>query len=169
MPSKRRLAERHGVESGVKIIPILTVTLLASRSAFAATASGSAALALAALVGANSPLLSAYDKTALAGLLDGNLKAAGKNLAIEAQSVVCRASNVDLTSRSCDLTFGSKTINLKGRKAHELFATLNESGVPSEGAAGSIFESLFHLVCKIDPKQLRAGGGADCKFDTGAS
>src|SRR5262249_18577575 len=130
---------------------------------------GSVALALAALVGVNSPLLNAYDKQALAGLLDGNPKAALKNIAIEAQSVVCRASNVDLTAHSCDRTFGSKTINLKGRKAHEPFATLNEAGVPSEGAAGSIIEALSHLTCRIDPKQLQAGAGADCKFDTGAS
>jgi hypothetical protein len=153
----------------MKIIPFLAVALLASQSAVAATASGSAALALAVLVGVNSPLLSGYDKTALAGLLDGNSKAAGKNISVEAQSVVCRASNVDLTSHSCDLTFGSRTINLRGRTAHELFATLNEAGVPSEGAAGSIFESLSHLICTIDPKQLQAGGGADCKFDTAAS
>ena len=142
---------------------------MASQSAAAASASGRAALALAALAGANSPLLSAYAKTALAGLLDGNPKAAAKNISVEAQSVVCRASNIDLTSHSCDLTFGIRMINLRGRNAHELFATLNEAGVPSEGASGSIFESLSHLVCTIDPKQLQAGGGADCKFDTGAS
>jgi hypothetical protein len=153
----------------MKIIPFLAAALLTSQSAIAATTSGSAALALAALVGTNSPLLSAYDKTALAGILDGNPKAAAKNISVEAQSVVCRASNVDLTSHSCDLTFGQKTVTLKGRKAHELFATLIEAAVPSEGAAGSIFESLSHLICTIDPNQLQAGGGADCKFDTGAS
>lgn len=154
----------------MKIIAYLVVAIsLSSQSALAATASGGVALALAALVGVNSPLLSAYARQALAGLLDGNPKAARQNISVEAQSVVCRASNVDLTSHSCDLTFGSRTLTLKGRKAHELFATLNEAAVPPEGAAGSIFEALSHLTCTIEPSQLQAGGGANCKFDAGAS
>jgi hypothetical protein len=85
------------------------------------------------------------------------------------QSVVCRASNVDLKEHSCNLTFGGKTITLKGRNAHALFATLNEAAVPSEGAAGSIFLSLSHLSCTIDPTELQDGGGADCKFEPGTS
>jgi hypothetical protein len=156
--------------TNMKIIVLWVVSLLlVSQSAVAATASGSAALALTALVGVNSPLLSAYDKKALAGLLDGNPKAAQKKISVDAQSVVCRASNVDLTEHSCNLTFGGKTIMLKGRNAHELFATLNEAAVPSEGAAGSIFLSLSHLSCTIDPTELQDGGGADCKFEPGTS
>jgi hypothetical protein len=58
---------------------------------------------------------------------------------------------------------------LKGRRANELNATALEAGVPSEGAAGSIFESFSHLVCTIDPNDIKqkAGGGANCTFDTG--
>jgi hypothetical protein len=73
----------------MKIIVLWVVSLLlVSQSAVAATASGSAALALTALVGVNSPLLSAYDKKALAGLLDGNPKAAQKKIPVDAP--VCR-------------------------------------------------------------------------------
>ncbi len=43
--------------------------------------------------------------------------------------------------------------------------------MPPDGAAGSTFESLSHLVCTIDPQVIaqKAGGGADCTFDPGAS
>jgi len=59
---------------------------------------------------------------------------------------------------------------VKGRKAHELFATIAEVGVPSDGAAGTIYESLSHLACTINPAEIKqkAGGGAECKFDPGA-
>ena len=43
--------------------------------------------------------------------------------------------------------------------------------VPEDGAAGSVFEGMSHLNCTIDPAEIKqkAGGGADCKFDPGAS
>jgi hypothetical protein len=90
-------------------------------------------------------------------------------IAVTADSVVCRASDVDITARSCRLGFGAKTVTLLGRRAHELGATIAEAGVVSEGAAGTIFESLTHLSCTIDPGMIRqkAGGGADCTFDPG--
>ena len=152
---------------------LLFPLLLASQNASAATANGPGALALAALVAAHSPLLGWHEKHALARLLDGHSNVAfpaNKKISIKADSVVCRASNVDITSRSCKLTFGAKSANLTGRKAHELYATIAEVGVPSDGAAGSIFESLSHLVCTIDPHEIaqKAGGGANCTFDPGA-
>jgi hypothetical protein len=151
---------------------ILLFPLLASQNASAATATGSSALALASLVAEASPLLSRHEKRVMARLFGGHLHhlPANSKISVKADAIVCRVSNVDITSRSCKLTFGAASANLTGRKAHELYATLAEAGVPSEGAAGSIFESLAHFVCTIDPREIaqRAGGGADCTFDLGA-
>jgi aquaporin Z len=54
------------------------------------------------------------------------------------------------------------------RKAHELYATMVEVGISSEGAAGTLHETVSHLVCTISPHEIaqKAGGGADCTFDT---
>ena len=147
--------------------------LLTNESAEAATASDGSALALASLVAEHSPLLSAYEKKVMALMFSGNLHfsfPANKKISVQADSVVCRASDVDITLHSCNFTFGQKTAALKGRAAHELFATLVEVGVPSEGAAGSIYESLSHLICTIDPNEVkqRGGGGADCTFNPGS-
>ena len=153
---------------------VLVPLLLASQSAPAATAAGPGALALAALVAAHSPLLGRHERRALARLLDGHSRVGfppGIKISVKADAVVCRASNVDITSRSCKLTFGAKSVNLTGRQAHELYATIAEAGVPPDGAAGSVLESLSHLICTIDPHAIaqKAGGGADCTFDPGAS
>lgn len=146
--------------------------LVASESASAATASGSNALALAALVAANSRLLAQQDRSAMARMFAGYLNfrfPANRKITIKANSIVCRAGNIDITQRSCELTFGSKKVTLSGRKAHEMYATIAEVGVPVDGAAGTIFESLSHLVCTIDPNEVKqkAGGGATCSFDPG--
>jgi hypothetical protein len=85
-----------------------------------------------------------------------------------ADKIVCRTSNVDITARSCELTFKIAKHTLKGREANEVFATLVMAGVLSDGAAGSIVESLSKLNCTLDPKaKEKAGGGADCSFDAG--
>jgi hypothetical protein len=83
----------------------------------------------------------------------------------------CNAADVDITAHSCKLTFGAKTANLTGDKAHELYATMAEVGVPSEGSAGAVHESLSHLVCTINPHEIaqKSGSGADCVFDAQAS
>jgi hypothetical protein len=134
-----------------------------------ATVSGAGALALAALIGDSSPLLSRHDKQTLARVFDGNLHgltAATKTITLQADSIVCRTFNVDISAHSCELSFGTNKRTLRGRKAHEVFATLVEVGVPSEGAAGTFFESLSDLTCTIDLHefQQRAGGGATCSF-----
>ena len=152
---------------------ILLCVLLASESASAATASGSSALALASLVAANSRLLAQQDRSVMARMFAGYLNfryPPNHKITVQADSIVCRASNVDITSRSCELTFGSKKVTLSGRKAHELFATIAEVGAQPDGAAGTIRESLSHLVCTIDPNEVKqkAGGGATCNFDPGA-
>jgi hypothetical protein len=134
------------------------------------TVSGSGALALAALVGAQSPTLSAPHKTALADMLNGNLGFPGKEkITVKADKVTCRASNVDISAHSCELDFGSAKRTLTGRAAHELYATLIEVGVPSDGAAGSVFESVTMLTCNVDVGAVKdkAGAGADCTFTSG--
>jgi hypothetical protein len=47
-------------------------------------------------------------------------------------------------------------------------ATALAAGASSQGAAGSIKESLSKLECTIDPKEIvkKAGGGAQCSFET---
>jgi hypothetical protein len=133
--------------------------------------SGSGALALAALVGESAPL-PANEKAVLAAFLAGNTAVtphAGKTITVTADSVTCRASNVDLTDHSCDLVFGKTKASLTGRAAHELYATLVEVGVPSDGAAGTIYEGLSHLSCSVDPAEIASkdGGGAKCRFTPG--
>jgi hypothetical protein len=157
----------------LKRAAILFFPLVASQTASAATAAGTNALALASLVAVASPLLSRQEKQVMARLFGGRSNFTfppNTKIFVKADSIVCRASNVDITSRSCKLTFGSASANLTGREAHELHATIAEADVPSEGAAGSVFESLSHLECTIDLREIaqRAGGGADCKFDPGA-
>ena len=146
--------------------------LLAGHPAFAANTSGNGALALAALVGPHSPTLTLQQKTALLKMIDGNLNfpfPPGQKIDVKADKVTCRASNVDISAHSCELTFGATTRKLSGRFAHELYATLIENGVPSDGAAGSMFESVTALSCTIDPSVVKqkAGGGADCTFTPG--
>ena len=140
-----------------------------SGQAHAETADGNGALALAALVGETSPLLAAIDKAVLAKFLNGQTNItypAGQTISVTAGKITCRASNVDLTSHSCELGFDSKTVMLSGRRAHELYATLAEIGVASDGAAGSTFEALSNLKCLIDPNEVKqkSGGGAHCDY-----
>jgi hypothetical protein len=147
---------------------LLSLPLVLANSGSSGTM-GSGALALAALVAANSPSLTSTDKQTMAALFDGQLDQpfpAGKKIIVKADSITCRAGDVDISFQGCGLAFGAQTISLTGRKAHELYATLAEVGVPSDGAAGTIYESLTNLTCAIDLDAIkqRGGGGADCLF-----
>jgi hypothetical protein len=147
-------------------LPLLFVT----DSALAGTVDGNSALALAVLVGKLSPTLSGPNKAVLTKLINGRTNfnfPAAKTIDVTAQSINCRASTVDIKAHACDLKFGGQTVHLSGRAAHELYATMLESGVASDGAAGSQFEALAHLNCVIDPNAIKqnAGGGAHCKYD----
>lgn len=137
-------------------------------SASAATISGSAALALAGVVAAHSPVLSPAEKKTVAAIFDG--KGAGpytNKIVVAADKIVCRAGNVDITARACELSFGKKTQGLTGREANEIYATEVYAGVPSDGAAGKVFESLSKLKCTLDPKAIAQndGSGADCSYE----
>jgi hypothetical protein len=144
--------------------------LLFTRPASAATAMGSSALALSALVAENSPMLTASDKLVLAALFEGHLDvpvSGDGKISVRADSITCSAGDVDISAHACNLVFGKKTLTLKGRKAHELFATIIELGVRPEGAMGRVYDSIAHVNCAIDAKEIeqRDGGGASCSFD----
>jgi hypothetical protein len=144
-----------------------SLLLVGGSAATAGTAGGSAALALAGVVATYSPLLSSGEKKAVAAFFAGNADFPYKNkITVAADKIVCRISNVDITARSCELTFKNKTNTIKGREANELYATEVFAGVPSDGAAGSIFESVSKLSCTLDPAGIKdkAGAGADCSY-----
>jgi hypothetical protein len=150
----------------------LLVLLVNGPAGAAVTASGAAALALAALVGQQSPTLPRLDKRVLAQLFGDKFVfafPAGKTIPVAADVISCRASNVDIALHACELAFGEAQVALDGRRAHELFVTLAEAGVKSEGSVRSQLLSLKHLACTIDPNAVkqRAGGGAQCQFDAG--
>jgi hypothetical protein len=143
---------------------------VSTHSAAAAIVSGHGALALGALVGSYSTTLTGHDKAVLARLFDG--KAAGKpakTILVKSDAVVCHAGDVDISAFGCALTFGAKTLQLTGRRANELFATIGEAGVPPEGAAGKIYAGLHAMSCVVDPAAIaqKGGGGATCSFDPG--
>ncbi len=134
--------------------------------------SGGGALALAALVGWHSPDVSTADKQILASMLIGDLAftfPANGQIVVRADSVSCRTGNVDISEHDCTLKFGTATRTLKGREAHELYATLIENGVAPDGAAGSIYAALSHLDCVIKPDEVKqkAGAGASCTLQPG--
>jgi hypothetical protein len=145
--------------------------LLVCQTVWAANTTGHAALALAGVVAPYSPTLSKKDKAVMASLFDGNDPAfpAGQKISIKADSITCFAGDVSINTFSCDLTFGKATITVTGRKANEIYATLIEAGVPSDGAAGKIYEALAQLSCTIDPNGVKQndGGGANCSFTPG--
>jgi hypothetical protein len=133
-----------------------SLLLCAACPASAASVTGSAALALAGVVAPISPVLTSAEKKAVAMLFaetsDIPYK---KKISVTADKIVCRSSNVDITLRSCELTFGNKSKTINGRAANELYATEAMAGVPSDGAAGSIFESLARLNCTLDPQAIK--------------
>ncbi|WP_036309167.1 hypothetical protein [Methylosinus sp. LW3] len=136
----------------------------------ASTTDGAGALSLAALAGKHSPAVKPAEKAALGKLADGHAKVAfpkGKTIEVVVDSISCRASNVDITQHACELTFGQKKVQLSGRLAHEIFATLLEVGVPPDGAAGTIYAAASALDCTVDPDEVaqKAGGGAQCKYE----
>ena len=155
-------------------LAILVVSLLtadaSTASAAPATASGPAALALAGVVALYSPLLTADEREAVSAFFVGQSGVRyTKKIPVTADKIVCRVSNVDITARSCELTFKGAKQTISGRRASEIFATEAMAGIPADGAAGSVSESLSKLTCTLDPTEIRkkAGGGADCSFETG--
>jgi hypothetical protein len=155
-------------------VPLLLVSQDASAAVSAMTATGRGALAQASLVADQSPTIRARDRAVLRQMFNGRAAVTfpiGQKIEVRADSVVCRVGNVDITQHDCTLTFGNRTVREEGRLAHELYTTLIEVGVRSEGAAASLHLALTALVCNVDPQVIRqrAGGGAECSFTTGTS
>jgi hypothetical protein len=146
----------------------IALVFLGPASARAGSVTGQAALALAGVVAPASHVLSMAEKEAVATLFAANSTIAyKKKITVTADKIVCRVSNVDITARSCELTFGKTVKTINGRAANEMFATAAMAGIASDGAAGSIFESLSRLSCTLDPQVIKdkAGGGAECSFE----
>jgi hypothetical protein len=153
---------------------ILAVTLLAATASSAlaapATINGPAALALAGVVALYSPLLTADEREAVSAFFVGQTGVRyAKKISVTADKIVCKVSNVDITARSCELTFKGAKQTINGRRASEIFATEAMAGVAADGAAGSMSESISKLSCTLDPTEIKqkAGGGATCSFETG--
>ena len=148
---------------------LLALEQTASVSAAPVTVTGPTALALASVVAQHSPLLSADERGAMARLFAGDSQVVPikKLLSVTADLVLCRVSNVDITSRHCELSFRTGKLTLRGREANEMSATLAATGVPVEGAAGSMIESVSQLACTIDSDEIRqmAGAGVKCTFE----
>jgi hypothetical protein len=150
-----------------KLAAVVCALVCLAPAAEAASLSGSPAMALAAIAAVHSPRLSAAEKKAVAEFFSGKSPLYKGKIAIAADKIVCRASDVDVTSRSCELTYGDKTRSLTGREANEVYATEAMAGVPSEGAAGSIYEGLSKLTCTLDPEAIKQkdGSGAECSYE----
>jgi len=157
----------HGVTRASTVLFLLAAFGLTPAAAAPVSVSGSTALAVAAVIAAHSPLLSAYERRAIAGLFDGHAKA-GKKLSVTAESIICRVSDVEITARSCEITFEKGKRTLKGREANEVNATLTAAGAVAQGAAGSMIQTVTKLGCTLDPNVIKdnSGGGADCSFAT---
>src|SRR3979490_233985 len=146
-----------------------SVLLPGVSAAAGGSVSGQAALAMAGVVAPYSSLPAAEKKAGGAFFSGKTNVPYTKKIIVAADKIVCRTSNVDITARSCELTFKTVKRGLKGREANEIYATEIMAGVPSDGAAGSVFESLSKLSCTLDPNVIKknAGGGADCSFEPG--
>lgn len=155
---------------GRSVIITMSVCLATAPAAQAASISGSTALALAGVIAPLSPLLTAAEKKAVAMLFAANSDIPYKKpIVVTADKIVCRTSNVDITVRTCAVTSGKRIKTVNGPTANAIFATEALAGVPTDGAAGSNFESLVKLKCTIDPNAIRQrdGSGADCSFEAG--
>src|SRR3954466_11437017 len=133
-------------------LAVLTVSLLtataSTASAAPATVSGPAALALAGVVALYSPLLTADEGEAVSAFFVGQSGVRyAKKILVTADKIVCRVSNVDITARSCELTFKGAKQTISGRRASKFFPTKPRAGFPADGAAGSVSEGLSKLTC----------------------
>ncbi|MGY3406608.1 hypothetical protein ACVWZV_002721 [Bradyrhizobium sp. GM5.1] len=85
-----------------------------------AKVSGATALALAGVIAPLSSVLSGAEKKAMAMLFAANSDIPYKKpIMVTADRIVCRAGNVDITVRNCEVTFGKKTRTVNGSTANE--------------------------------------------------
>jgi len=144
--------------------------VFAGAPVWAAQSNGNAALALAAQIGAEDPALSAQQKLVLTYFLNSQtnvaLPAGVRSITVKADKITCRMGDVDIGLHACTLTFGAKTVTKSGAAGQMLQATMQENGVPSDGAAGTIYYTATRLACTIDATEVEShdGGGATCTF-----
>jgi hypothetical protein len=152
----------------MKTVLVLTLALLLATPLLAADLGPSSQLMLAAIVTQYSPQLGTAMKQEVSRLAAGDLTKTDtdKDFVVSADSIECRASDVDITSRSCIIMYGSKAVTLSGRPAHELFSTITEVGVPAGASAGTYTVGLSSLSCTVSPSEISAGsgGGVHCTF-----
>lgn len=149
-------------------LAVALATAFGVSAASAETTGGPAGLALAAVVATASPLLTSAERRAIDELFAENSNISyKKKIVVTADKIVCRTSNVDITLRSCELSFGGKTKTINGRAANELYATEAMAGVPADAAAGTNYESIAKLSCTLDPQAIRQkdGSGANCTYE----
>ena len=78
-----------------------------------------------------SPLLTADEREAVSAFFVGQSGVRyAKKISVTADKIVCRVSNVDITARSCELTFKGAKQTITGRRASEIFATEAMAGMP---------------------------------------
>ena len=78
-----------------------------------------------------SPLLTADEREAVSAFFVGQSGVRyAKKISVTADKIVCRVSNVDITARSCELTFKGAKQTITGRRASEIFATEAMAGIP---------------------------------------
>ncbi len=144
--------------------------MLASVPVSAGESSGNAALALAALIGAEQPSLPRAERAVLASFLNGQtnvtLPADAQRILVKADKISCRMGDVDVGLHECTLTFGATTVTKTGTAGQMLLATMQENGVASDGAAGTIYYSVMPISCTVDATEVEShdGGGAMCTF-----
>jgi hypothetical protein len=147
--------------------------IIASGAAFAAQSNGNAALALAALVGEQSPALGSNEKMVLARFLAGEtnfvLPAGVHQIVVKADKITCRLGDVSIVEHSCILSFGAARVREPGRAGQELLATLQQNGVEANGAAGTIYYTVAPIECRVDAATVQSndGGGARCDYTNG--
>src|SRR5262245_39851816 len=99
------LGDKMQIRSGTLAIAILATTA-SNASAAPATVNGSAALALAGVVALYSPLLTADEREAVSAFFVGQTGVRyAKKISVTADKIACKVSNVDISARSCELTF----------------------------------------------------------------
>jgi len=128
--------------------------MLAATSSFAAESRGDAAVRLAALIGAEDPVLSRSQRHVLAHFLSGqrvSIPPASQRMTIRADRIRCR------TGGDCTLTFGHRDVTRAGRTGLMLLAALEQNG--ARGAAGTT--AVTDITCTVDASRVdMTGGGA---------
>ena len=103
---------------------LVTLSLFAagitSAQAAPVSVSGAVALALAGVVAPSSPLPAA-EKKVVAAFFAGNTNVNyAKKISVTADKIVCRTSNVDITARSCELTFKTGDAHPEGARGQRI-------------------------------------------------